>query len=124
MAFAIVKFSTTPSLKIWLRDHEVVGLLHVAVKLLLPSQMIQVNLPLLEKQAFYFWITFFNYFNFPAFSPSVLAVPLSKSHCGHTDEGHLSKKICSPMYTVEPFIMENLLMCMGCYFNRFYCFFL
>ena len=113
MAFAIVKFSTTPSLKIWLREHEVVGLLHVAVKLLLPSQMTQVNLPSLEKQAFYFWITFFNYFNFPAFSPSVLAVPLSKSHCGHTDEDICRRKFVHPCTRSNHLSQDELQVILG-----------
>ena len=102
MAFATVKFPTTPRLKIWLHEREVVGLLHIAVKLLLPSQMIQVNLPILEKQAFYFWITFFNYFNFPAYPPSVLAVSLSKSHCGHTNEDICHRKFVHPRTRSNP----------------------
>ena len=83
-------------------------------KVLLLDHMLQLKLPLLEKRAIYLWVNFLICFlqlsGFPSLGACCFTAP--KPLPAHI-QGHLSHKMCSPLYTVKSFVKHNLLVCLG-----------
>ena len=82
---------------------------HVTIKVLLPSHTI---LPLLEKGANYFWISFSPYLVQPSGFPSLDACcSVAHIHCWNTDKGKFERKCVQPRTRSHQFSYWKFVSC-------------